>query len=581
MVVGVLSDVVAGQLITAMDGLKNVLRDSISFSDSAQKASLALGQTYSQTRDTLAPAMENLRGDLNEKFAAAIAGMEAGLQGNTAGIARLINQQRLTGTQSANTAKALAGLEAGLDLSRDQTNNLAESLIQTGNEFQVSTDELVKAVDALKATFPAQALAGMGDKVMGAVASLQAELGPQLAGPLNNVMKMVLDTSFEGQERLTRLNIGGVREQLSAAKDAAQAQEILSNAFRTASESFESIAGNAETNFISLAAANEVFGEQSINFTTIAAAFGDRVRTEGQEAVNFGDTLANIRKEVFVPLQEAFSQFYPALLAVAKIVGGLVKNVFDQLVIVGKQFYVGLGGLSGIIEKAKTIFDAFKEKVGSVANFVKNTLGVVFVALAVKIGLVIAPFVPLIAVVTAVGFILKKLNDHFGFMDPLIAGVNFAFAKLKEGIGTMLIALGEIHGIPDALIDWGNALKETQVTADKQGPQPLTGVDLDNAFDALIKSDVAFAEKSLAVSEEIKLNTKVVADDIASKRAGDSNPFLDETTLTLGRTIQDIIGIGSDETAQEILETLKEANMQRDAASMTGGSPSLTNEQDS
>jgi len=106
-------------------------------------------------------------------------------------------------------------------------------------------------------------------------------------------------------------------------------------------------------------------------------------------------------------------------------------------------------------------------------------------------------------------------------------------------------------------------------------------VDLDNAFDALIKSDVAFAEKSLAVSEEIKLNTKVVADDIASKRAGDSNPFLDETTLTLGRTIQDIIGIGSDETAQEILETLKEANMQRDAASMTGGSPSLTNEQDS
>ena len=572
MVVGVLSDVVAGQLITAMDGLKNVLRDSIAFSDNAQKASLALGQTYSQTRDTLAPAMEGLRGDINEKFAAAIAGMEAGLQGNTTGIARLINQQRLTGTQSANTAKAMAGLEAGLDLSRGQTNNLAESLIQTGNEYGVATDKLVEAVDALKSTFPAQALAGMGDKAMGAVTSLQAELGPQLAGPLNNVMKMVLDTSFEGQERLTKLNIGGVREQLVAAKNSAEAQQILSNAFNTASEAFTSIAGDAGENFLSIAAANEVLGEQSIAFTTVAAGFGDRVKQEGADALDFGQTLATIKDEVFLPLQEVFATMYPVLLQVATIAGPALQRGFQALVEVGMKFWLGLGGLEGAIQKMKDTFGDFKIKIADIGSIVKNVLGVAFVLLAAKIALVVAPFIPLIAVVAAIGFGLKKLNDTFNFMDPIIAAVTKAFGFLRVALGDFLIGLGDIYGVPDALADWGRALKgSTEDIKKNNAVDKLSGKELKEAFEEQVKNDAEYARESLGMQERTAKASEVVAADVQSRQEKSTNDFLDETTATLGAAIQAIIGVGADETAQEILQTLVEANQQRDAASTPGG----------
>ncbi len=86
MVVGTLGDAVTGQLIAAVDGLKgHYLRLQWLLLIMPKKASLALGQTYEQTRDSLGGTMEGLRGDINQRFSAAIAGMEAGLQGNTAG----------------------------------------------------------------------------------------------------------------------------------------------------------------------------------------------------------------------------------------------------------------------------------------------------------------------------------------------------------------------------------------------------------------------------------------------------------------------------------------------------------------
>ena len=117
-----------------MDALTTQLRAAMDFADKAQRASLALGQTYDDTRTQLGGTMEGLRGDINQRFGAAMAGLEAGMQGNTAGVARLINQQQLTGTAYQQTAKAFAGLESSLQLSRDQTNNLSNSLIQTGAE---------------------------------------------------------------------------------------------------------------------------------------------------------------------------------------------------------------------------------------------------------------------------------------------------------------------------------------------------------------------------------------------------------------------------------------------------------------
>ena len=58
----VVSDVALGGLSKALDGLKSVISDSITFSKQADKASLALGMSFGQASDRLGGSMEGLRG---------------------------------------------------------------------------------------------------------------------------------------------------------------------------------------------------------------------------------------------------------------------------------------------------------------------------------------------------------------------------------------------------------------------------------------------------------------------------------------------------------------------------------------
>lgn len=314
-------------LTKTLNGIKDQFNKAMDFADKAQKVSLGLGKTYDQTRKELGSTMEGLRGSLDKRFGAAIAGMEAGLQGNTAGIAKLINQQQLTGTAYSATAKAFAKLESSLGLSRDQTNVLADSLIKTGQTYNISTDKLVDAIDSLAATFPAQDLAGMGDKVVGAVAELQAELGPQVAGPLNSVMKAILDTSMKGYGDLVRLGIGDIRERLSAARNQQEALQILREGIKTAARSMGIVSDGANKFFGQIGVAQSIFGQAALDFTVVAKNFGMRLSNQDKAARDFGKTLENLKDEIQGFLQEGLANAYPILIELADVVGAVVRAV--------------------------------------------------------------------------------------------------------------------------------------------------------------------------------------------------------------------------------------------------------------
>ena len=556
---GVAMDAAFGQLITAVDALKNTMRESIAFADNAQKASLALGQTFEQTNTSLGGTMENLRGDMNERFAAAIAGLEAGLQGNTAGIARLVNQQRLTGTQSANTAKAFAGMEAALGLSREQTNNLANTLVDTGAQFQVSTDVLVGALDALKATFPAQALAGMGDKVQGAMVQLQAELGPQMAGPLSNVMKMVMDTSMEGYEKLTMLGIGDVRERLSAAQSATEAQEILKDAMVTASNNFKSVAGNAEEGFFQIGIATELFGQTAIDFTTVTNQFGVRIKKENAEADKFAETISTLRTEILQPFAQAMAEnVFPIILKV-------IPMVQDFVIFFVRSLRIGLNLLDPafkfISSKINEIAKMFEENSASIAKVI-----------------------------------------HFGIVAP-IEGLKLVFGAFKSGLGVLLLGLTKLaEGLARVIAKINNffggqlEVNEARIKASQDFAKNmiLDGVRIQTeAFDRitmdpaesfkLVQDDLNDPDKlgnrlladieegmrnSFLANAETAKNTKNI-DDKTPEIVTTQPKFLDETAAMLGESIERILGVGRDTTAADMLEELRIANEQRGAMAAT------------
>jgi len=86
------------KLTVGLDKAVGSMEESISLFDQGQKTSLALGQNLDQARTTLGPSIDNLRGSIDNKLSIGLAGLAAGLQGNTEGISTLANQQQLTGT---------------------------------------------------------------------------------------------------------------------------------------------------------------------------------------------------------------------------------------------------------------------------------------------------------------------------------------------------------------------------------------------------------------------------------------------------------------------------------------------------
>ena len=301
--------------------------------DALQKASLALGSDFRTMNTQLKPSMDGLRGSIEQRFGAAFATLEAVLQGNTAGISKLINQQQLTGTQYQQTAKAFAKLEFALDLSREESNELATRVRDLGAEFNVSTDKLVESISDLKATFPAQKLAGMGKETMEAVATLRAEI-PALGEELNAVMRMVFDPSFGTFGQLTALGIGSVREQLANNKDVNAQVEILKNAIATASTSVSQLAAGSKDQFTNIQIAKEVGSETALLFGILNDELDKRAKNP-DPMLDFGKTIETLKAEVFVPFKMFFvEKVFPVLVEVSDVlsfIGQKLTQAFTDM----------------------------------------------------------------------------------------------------------------------------------------------------------------------------------------------------------------------------------------------------------
>jgi hypothetical protein len=572
----VVSDIALGGLTKAMEGLTNQLKSTMDFAMKADKASAALGTTFEKTNDQLGGTMEGLRGDLNQRFAGAIAGMEAGLQGNTAGVAHLVNQQRLTGTQSAKTAKTFAKMEATLGNSRESTNKLAGLLPELGATWQVSTDLLVGAIDTLAKSFPAQKLAGMGAEVTQAFTTLTAELGPSMKGPMDSVMSMIMDTSMKGYENLTKLGIGNVREQLASAKTAAEAQSIIKDAIQKASGTFKDVVGDASQGFFQVGVASEIFGESAIQLTAVNDAFGTRVKQEGADAEAFGNQLGVIKDEIMLPLQEMLKEFFPIIKGVGIVIGTKLRQGITVVVDALTKVFLKLGGFSGMIESIKKKFGDLGKKfklakdiaipllIGALA-----TLTAMAVGLGVALLPVIWPFLLFGGIVVAVVAAFRALEEKFGFMDKVTGLVVEAFQSLKHGLGSLLISLSDMIPFSDKLAGWGLALQESSASVLKnreiEASAKAKGENIDNmnhsevmgALNTQLKVD----KDTMGLTSDIKDSTEETARNTTIDIK--TNPeFLDQTANMLGRSIESILGITKDNSAAEIVEELRALNQQ-------------------
>ena len=304
------------------------IENAIAISDQAQKASLSLGQSLAGGSRTLDNSIRDLKGAFGNTLQAQLVALNSGLQGNVAGVGKLINQQQLTGGNFKATARSLATFELALGLTKDQLNNLATATIETGKKYGVSTDKLIASIDSFSENFAALELAGMGDGFVNAAVDLAAQVGPAMEKQLGSVLKFLTDPSMEALAKKSALGLGNLMESLGPSPS----PEAIKQALAGAAFHIENMAGDTSKFFTGMGIVEKRFGKVASNILNINRSFNERQEIEKKNQGEFFDQISVLKNQILAPLDKLFSdELFPKVKEFVDLLGRVAKPIIENI----------------------------------------------------------------------------------------------------------------------------------------------------------------------------------------------------------------------------------------------------------
>lgn len=316
-------------LTGAVKGLKDRFDKAMEVADNAQKTSLSLGKTYEEVRKDLRNSIGGLRGSIENKLQVGFNLLNSGLDKNSAGVARLINQQQLTGTSFNNTAKTIAKLESSLGISRDSSNKLAENIMFLSAKFGISTDKLIDSISSLKDTFAAQRVLGFGANFQEAIALFVSRYGPAFAEDITNSVKYILEPGLERSVQLQQLGLGELRDYLENIGKTATPETLYRLLEAAIIRGGKNAADLISGSLVNLGIYESILGPFRSLLPFATAKPREPKEIEKETALSrFAQTIDTMRKETFNPLDEMLmDKLYPAYVKLYEIYSASI-NVF-------------------------------------------------------------------------------------------------------------------------------------------------------------------------------------------------------------------------------------------------------------
>jgi len=322
-------------LQTAIEGLNATvgkaigrIENAIAISDQAQKASLALGQSLAGGSRTLDNSIRDLKGSFGNTLQAQLVALNSGLQGNVAGIGKLINQQQLTGGNFKATARSLATFELALGLTKDQLNSLAVATIETGKKYGVSTDKLIASIDSFSENFAALELAGMGEGFTNAAMKISAKVGPAVDKQLGSVFRFLTDPSVEALAKKSALGLGNFMENLGPNPTSAALEAGLARA----AQHIENMTGDTSKFFAGTGIVEKRFGKVATDIVIVNRALNKRQEIEARNQGEFFDQISVLKNQILAPLDKLFSdELFPKVKEFVDLLGRVAKPIIENI----------------------------------------------------------------------------------------------------------------------------------------------------------------------------------------------------------------------------------------------------------
>lgn len=516
-----------------------------------ERSAAGLGMDYDIASQRLAGSMEGLRGDITERLTTALTATQAGLFGNTQGINRLINQQRLTGVNAVKSARAIAALENELGMSREATNALAPQIVELSKAYTISTDTLVNSIGGLANRFGTLNLAGVGDEFAGTMATLQAQFGQANERLLNKFVSGFLDPTSDTFSKLSAMGLGDSRERFLAATSQAEQVAVLKQVIQKAGAFASDFTAGSENFYLMTGILEENFGILPTVGKQLSDVMSRGLREEQTVTQDFFNQIRNLSREALSPLKELFFELIAD-----------IKPILPEL----KDFVKG--GLQAFSDSIRDTIDSFgglRPAMMALKEFIKDKLGfaqaaggILSLIVQVKLAsMALSPFVKLGGKAIGLGSTLIKAARGGKFLVTVFTGLRTALA-LFGGPWTLLIGgitllqakfniFGKAIDYVKGLLGFGGS---SDVAESVREGHNITNDHLGNIRD----TDNEIADNTRRSAEAAEAQLQGPRGETRTSR------FLDETQNTLSRAVEAIIGVRGDASIEELAELMRDQN---------------------
>jgi hypothetical protein len=409
----------------SLNKVADVVQNAVDTLGESQKVSNALGRSLDLNSGEIPKAMGSLEGTISQKLSVAFEALSLNVDINSKEVLKLAEFQKITGQDYKASLKFFQLLQNSLDVSVEQSEELANTLTESSTKYGVSTEFLVNALQkfAEKNKDVLGAL-GTGGVVSDALARVQAAIGPGLEDDVNQLFSLLFSKGTEFQATIANLGLTSARQLITTSSDADEVFKIAMNALRTAGETQKNLAGGLSGE---VGAMTQALDSLTGNFGFAAGRIFDRLDDVTERA---GKTDVDITQKIlmiFNPIQEAFLTFVDENKeTINKMIEGATNFVKKILTVIGPvemvlmAFGFMIGGLVASVSMiAPPLIAAFKT--------------------------VTLPIIALIPVVKGLIAPLMEFKDRFSgttsllgtLFDTIVNGVKITF-KLLEFFGSII-----------------------------------------------------------------------------------------------------------------------------------------------
>ena len=386
-VVGKTMRAVGKEMVTALKGGFDLQKKALSRGQNLDKVMKQNSATTSYLTDSMTGYTDALQTGYGL--------YEVGFRSNNKEMARLSLQTKLTGQNEKKVMGTLAKNTAGMGITQAGMTSLANTTLSVGQQYGMSTDELVTAVDSLGDQMKVFGAMGIGGEMMEAATKVTGSLGPAMA----NVGPELLAAFTKGDAMVQRSILGISAEvqslQAGGEQTTSAAFDLLLKAGRESDRLISQYtAGAADTTF-AIKNATDIYGKQIIDSQRVykqwqkaadeqgisIEKYVDNAKKSKKVSEEFQHTWSNFMAKVWSPIQRTF-------MYLANIILGFITKfsvILVPLVQVILALIVAIGALKIATLAASAMKSGITDVAGGAGNmfrgakdFLFNPLGKIF-----------------------------------------------------------------------------------------------------------------------------------------------------------------------------------------------------------